>query len=340
MKGEKFSRVLRLLLRLQSGQSFTVDKLARTLGIARRTVFRDLKVLRDNGVRFYYDARTCRYRMDKGIVQPWLNLDKRQALGLLLRTLKSRDHTRFPFRRSASDAAAKILVSLPAEIRNHCNAVLGNIFTKPHPHLRTDPPDSIFELFQQAILKKQIVSIDYLLPDKHMTIATDLYPQRLVPDSYRWHVIGWSSHHKAIHAFKVDHIKKLRVLNKCFFKEDNFGADGYLGRAWSMTPERRLYNVKLRFLPEIAHDVAEVQWHDTQIAAFEADGSAIIEFCVDGLGEITWWILGFGNRVEVLAPQTLRKRITEIARSIIDKYEQKHHPDIVSIDRHPHADIV
>jgi hypothetical protein len=37
-----------------------------------------------------------------------------------------------------------------------------------------------------------------------------------------------------------------------------------------------LYNVKLTFLPEVAHDVAEVQWHSTQTVTFENGGSAIV----------------------------------------------------------------
>ena len=46
---------------------------------------------------------------------------------------------------------------------------------------------------------------------------------------------------------------------------------------------------------------------------FENDGSAVLKFRVDGLDEITWWILSYGDKVEVLAPYTLRQRIAQIA---------------------------
>ncbi len=48
------------------------------------------------------------------------------------------------------------------------------------------------------------------------------------------------------------------------------------------------------------------------------DGSAIIEFRVDGLNEITWWILGYGDRVKVLAPLALRQKIARMAQRIVD----------------------
>ena len=42
---------------------------------------------------------------------------------------------------------------------------------------------------------------------------------------------------------------------------------------------------------------------------------------VDGLGEITWWILGYGDQVEVVAPAALRRHVAAIARPIVKKYQ-------------------
>ena len=96
----------------------------------------------------------------------------------------------------------------------------------------------------------------------------------------------------------------------------------YLGRAWSMIPEGRIYNVKLRFLPKVANNVTEVQWHSTQKVSRNSDGSATVEFRVDGLGEITWWILGYGDQVQILAPRTLRNKVVETAKNMIKLNEQ------------------
>lgn len=82
-------------------------------------------------------------------------------------------------------------------------------------------------------------------------------------------------------------------------------------------PEGRIYNVELRFLPKVAENVAEVQWHSTQKVTPNGDGSIIAQFRVDGLGEIIWWILGYGDQVQVLAPKVLRKRVIETARNMV-----------------------
>ena len=54
--------------------------------------------------------------------------------------------------------------------------------------------------------------------------------------------------------------------------------------------------------------------HSTQKMTHNDDGTLTVEFLVDGLGEIRWWILGYGDQVEVLAPVALRKRIARTAK--------------------------
>ena len=56
--------------------------------------------------------------------------------------------------------------------------------------------------------------------------------------------------------------------------------------------------------------------HDSQRVTFAEDGSADVHFRVDGLGEIAWWILGYGDQVQVIAPAALRKRIAGAANEL------------------------
>ncbi|GAG48689.1 unnamed protein product, partial [marine sediment metagenome] len=111
--------------------------------------------------------------------------------------------------------------------------------------------------------------------------------------------------------------RELTTTERCFVDGENFDVYEYFGRAWSMIPEGRIYNIKLRFLPKVANNVAEVQWHSTQKVVRNSDGSATVEFRVDGLGEITWWILGYGDQVQVLAPKALRKKVLEVAKNMV-----------------------
>jgi proteasome accessory factor B len=46
-----------------------------------------------------------------------------------------------------------------------------------------------------------------------------------------------------------------------------------------------------------------------------------VEFRVDGLSEITWWVLGYGDQVRVLSPKSLRMRVLEIAENVVKMNE-------------------
>jgi predicted DNA-binding transcriptional regulator YafY len=53
----------------------------------------------------------------------------------------------------------------------------------------------------------------------------------------------------------------------------------------------------------------ETRWHLTQTATTSADGSVVLTFEIDGLEEISHWLLGWTGVVEVLEPEELRRLV-------------------------------
>jgi predicted DNA-binding transcriptional regulator YafY len=317
MKLSRVSRILHIMTALQSGQKIQVDNLAKMHNLSRRTIFRDLKELKAIGVQYNYDSMTRCYTVDEDFFLPPANLSREEAMALLLTAYKLRHHMTMPFKKATLLAAMKLENNLPIKIRSYCNDALLKIYIRPEPQAKINSLDQIFTLLLQAILKKRIVNICYDLPRHRDSVLIDLCPYHLMFGNSTWYVVGKSSLRRRVRAFKLSRIKAINMLHKCFIADEKFDIREFVGRAWSIMPEGKLYNVKLRFLPEVAHDVAEVQWHSTQTVTFENDGSAIIEFRLDGLDEITWWILSHGDRVRVLAPNVLRQRVAKIARKMV-----------------------
>jgi predicted DNA-binding transcriptional regulator YafY len=317
MKRSRLDRMLQILTALQSAHHYAVPDLAKMFGVSRRTTFRDLKDLQKAGVACHYDKKAGCYIIDTKFLLPPLNLSTHEALVLLLLLHKAKNVTHLPFEESALQAALKIEKALPGKIERFLNTNLKNIFIKGGPHIPMCLLDEIFVHLMEAILRKRVVNIHYYLPREQKSTVVDLSPYHLIYNDHTWYVLGKPDLHKRVCAFKLNRIKQLNTLDKCFTEDKEFDIHEYLGKAWSMIPEGRLYDVKLRFLAEVAHDVADVQWHGTQRVSFEDDGSAIVEFRVDGLNEITWWILSYGSRVQVLAPKILRQKIIEIAQKVV-----------------------
>lgn len=325
MKRSRINRVIEILTTLQAGESYTVGDLSKIFGMSRRTIFRDLKELQDIGVPYHYDIKTGGYTIEPEFFLPPANLNLREALSLLLLAHKVSNQIQLPFKRSALLAALKIESNLPTKIRKYCSTALRNIstradFQKPiHQNARFD---LTFTQLQEAIAKKRKVNICYYPFFESGVINIELCPYRLFYNNQKWHVLGPSSLHKSVRTFELNCIRELKTTKEYFPGDEDFDVSEYLGKAWSMVPEGRIYRVKLHFLPKVANNIAEVKWHSTQKVTPNGDGSAIVEFHVDGLSEITWWILGYGDQVQVLAPKALRKRVLEVAKNMI-KLNQK-----------------
>ena len=122
-----------------------------------------------------------------------------------------------------------------------------------------------------------------------------------------------------IKSFPFAMIRSVIMLNN-HFTEDTFDINEYLCNAWAIKPEGQIYDVSLRFKSQAAKDVISIQWHKTQEVVKNEDGSLAVSFRVDGLDEITHWILGFGDQVEVLGPQILYTRLQTIAIKMAKSY--------------------
>jgi proteasome accessory factor B len=145
-------------------------------------------------------------------------------------------------------------------------------------------------------------------------------PLKLVFLSRAWYLIAYAAHFRGIRTFKISRIKKLRVTKTFFDVPRDIDVNRYFGDAWSMIPEGTLHDVHLHFDPLVAGNVAEVCWHRNQRVERNKDGSIEFYVRVDGLREITWWILGYGDQVEVVSPAALRRRVGKVATTVAARH--------------------
>lgn len=312
----RISRAIHILTALQSGQPHTIHDLARTFAISRRTLFRDFATLRSTGVPVYYDTKDRCYKIHSHFFLPPPDLTAHETFSLLLLAYKAPSSVPVPFMASALRAALKIQSNLPPRIKRYCINALCHISVRAVATAEADSLHRRFAQFLDAILERRSLRICYFVSPEDNSTVTFLNPHHLICANGTWYVVGESSLHKALFHFKLSHVKELSVLDKHFIRNTEFDPHEYVGRAWVMNQEHTLYNIKLRFAPEAAHTVTKLRWHSTQAVTSDDDGSAIVQFRVDGLNEIMWWILSYGNQVEVLAPQVLKQRIVKIARQM------------------------
>lgn len=318
MKPDRIHRILHLLTACQSGRKLQPQEIAKSFKISRRTFHRDIEQLRKLGINCKYDSKKRCYEINSESMLPEINLTAKEAQVLLMLVHEAKNYINLPFKTSGFLAALKIERSLRTDIKQYCRSLLQNCSIRPQPQAQMNLLDTTIIILQKAITKKSIVTFKYHKDDID-DVGVRMHPYHLFYAPHSWHIVGKLGLQGKISVFKLHEIKDLTVTKCRFTDGDNFDLNEYMGSAWSIKPEGLLYNVKLRFLPEIAREVAAIQWHNTQTVTTNNDGSAILEFRVDGLNEIICWILGYGHRVKVLSPRILEKRINDIAEKMLNR---------------------
>lgn len=301
-------RLLQLMSVLGSGRAHNADQLAQVCEVSRRTIFRDLKTLDLSGVPVEYDPTRQGYRVATGYFLPATNLSVEEALGLLVVCYELGDRDGLPFHSAARTAALKLQCNLPGTLRDHLNDLTERI----HVRLgQTNPlagDEPAYRQLLDAIAGCRAVRIVYDSLTEWETIQTRLFPYRVFFSRRSWYVIGRSSLHRSVRIFNVARIKKLEPLDDRYQIPPRFSLDRHLGNAWHLIRERgRRTRVRIRFEKMVAQNVAEVHWHKTQKTRWNPDGTLDFRVTVDGLNEISWWVLGYGDQAEVLEPSELRE---------------------------------
>jgi predicted DNA-binding transcriptional regulator YafY len=321
MNLSRIHRLLKLIGLLQAGRGWSVESLAGACEVSRRTLFRDLNLLRQAGVPLQFDDRQQRYRIPGTYYLPPTNFTPEEALALLVLCHELGDDARLPFFGPARTAAVKLESSLPGRLREQLRGLSDAVSIQPAPRNPLAGQQPVYEQLIEAVAARRSVRIGYQSLTEWKDISTRLEPYRLLFSRRSWYVIGRSSLHRSRRTFNVGRIRKLEVLDDTFQIPRRFSVDRYLRNAWHLIPEPgRDSRVLVRFAKLVAQNVAEVVWHKTQQTTVREDGTLDFRVTVSGLNEISWWILGYGDQAEVLEPPELRRIVAERAARMAEQY--------------------
>ncbi len=322
MKLDRLQRLLQLVNLLQGSKGYNVESLAVECEVHRRTIFRDLDTLRQAGIPLLFDESRQRYHVPTTHFLPPTNFTTEEALALLVLCYQLGDQGQIPFSAPACSAALKLESNLPPRLREQLRAMTQAMTIQLEPRNALNGQLQVFQTVRNAIAQRTSVRIEYESFAESKQLGTRLNPYQLLFSRRSWYVIGRSSVHRSTRTFNVGRIRMATALEETFRVPRGFSIERYLGNAWHLVPESGPdQQVTVRFRPLVARNVEEVAWHKTQQTTLNADGTLDFSVTVSGLGEISWWILGYGDQAEVLGPPELRDMIRARAQRLVAVYQ-------------------
>jgi len=298
-------RVLRLLERACGGR--LVPDLAVELETTERTVYRDLEALQEAGFPLYKELRDGKH---------WWRVTDAHPPGGLPVTLSEVLALRAARGALTSLRDAPVTVALHSLIHK-LDALLApamRAFARDLDHaVVADPfgrvPPAVMDAVERGMTRQRSVEVTYR-DSAGRTSHRRVDPYNLWFHRGSFYLIGWCHLRHEIRTFLTARVVQATLTDAPFESIPGYDFETFALRRFRIMAEGKTHAVHLRFAPEVAPYVKERTWHPDQRLADRPNGGVDLMMDVDGLTELTSWILSFGGKAKVLGPPELLQRVT------------------------------
>ncbi|MGY4981229.1 helix-turn-helix transcriptional regulator [Streptomyces sp. 900105755] len=314
----KSSRLVAILLLLQTRGRMTAAQLAAELEVSVRTVYRDVEALGAAGVPLYGDAgHAGGYRLLDG----WrtrltgLTTAETEALFLAGAPGPAADLGLGPV---LAAAQLKVRAALPPELRGHADRISGR-FHLDAPGWYADADETPYlAAVAEAVWNGRALDVRYRRWREPAEVRRRLEPYGLVLKAGRWYVVAAPGPR----TYRVDQILELTLLDEEFSRPEAFD----LAAHW--TAYQRDFHVRLygdggealvRLAPGVTLPRAETVGTN---AAW-----TLARVPIESVDHATAQFLRLGTDIEVLGPPELRARMARTIAELAERYGNREADD-------------
>jgi predicted DNA-binding transcriptional regulator YafY len=183
-------------------------------------------------------------------------------------------------------------------------------------------PLQFFQVVATAVLERKRLALTYYSRARDEETQRAVSPQRLVHYRENWYVDTWCHLRDDIRSFSIDAIRAATLLDEPAREVPTAQLDAVLAAGYGIFSGSDVEWAKLRFSPQRARWVAAEQWHPQQRTRWEDDGAYVLELPYSDSRELIMDILKHGADVEVLAPETLRRQVSEALGAALQRYSR------------------
>ena len=316
------SRLLSIMMLLQAKGRMSAEALADELEVSVRTIYRDIDQLSAAGVPVYADiGRNGGFALLDGWRTRLTGLTAPAARALFLSGLPG-PASELGLGDEVAAAELKLLAALPADWQSEATRMSSRFHLDPKGWFSTGPRPEFLKAVAEAVWTERRIWIKY---DSWTQVSERLVePLGLVLKGGVWYLVG--RRENGMRTYRLSQIQALTLTDERFERPAEFD----LPRHWQESTaafEREVYvgvarvratRIGVSRLKDISQRVKEAI--ETQALAFDADGWTELDVPVEEDRWASREMTRVGAEVEVLAPDTLRARMVEIATQLARSY--------------------
>jgi predicted DNA-binding transcriptional regulator YafY len=319
------SRLLQILLLLQTRRQLTARELAEELEVSLRTIYRDVEALAAAGVPVYADqGRAGGYRLVDGYRTKLTGLTEGEAAALFLVGMPG-PAAALGLTEQTSAAELKLLAALAPDQRDRAGR-LKNRFHLDMPAWYREAEDSPYlSAVAEAVLHDRRVKVLYRRWEAPREVERLLEPYGLVLKNGSWYVVAATP--GGVRTYRVSNILELTPTDEVFTRPPGFE----LARHWQehldeFEQRRFTGGAVVKISAELVVRLSDLSATLLLKAIADAeaepaeDGSITVAVPIESIANAATQLIRYGNLLEVLEPPELRTRIAQIAESLVTLY--------------------
>ncbi|CCH32158.1 YafY family protein [Actinosynnema sp. NPDC047251] len=325
------SRLVSLLLLLQTRDRMTAQQLADALEVSVRTIYRDVEALNASGVPIYGEpGNEGGYRLLEGYRTRLTGLTAGEAQMLFLTGLPAAA-AQLGLATAVTGARLKLTAALPAELRDRANRVADRFHLDAPSWYHEGDPTPHLAVVADAVWNQHTLQIRYLRWAKPQEITRIVQPYGLVLKAGHWYLVA--RHPGQFRTYRISRILDAHALPDSFDRVEDFTLAGYWHDYLEHFDQRRhQHQATLRVSPR-GLDLMPHLWEPAVVHAArqtatgpDPQGWTQITIPIESVEVALPELLKLGADAEVLTPENLRAHIIHTLRAMNHVYDYPNAP--------------
>ncbi|MBN1934485.1 MAG: YafY family transcriptional regulator [Anaerolineae bacterium] len=311
------TRLLSLIMLLQSRPSWKAAELCDELRVSERTVHRYMAMLEEMGIPLYSERGPYGgFSLLRGYKLPPLIFTAEEATVLYMGANLMGEIWGQTYEAAVTSVTAKLDNVLPDDLRHEVTQARQNLVVSGLTARDYRPWNPIIHKLRECIANHHCVSIQYHSFGLELTERV-IEPYALTLQWGLWYLVGFCRLRQDLRTFRIDRIQQITPIKECFVIPRDFDVREYMARMMHFEPT---YRVEIHLDHSVAAQIRERQGHWMQIQD-HSDGSITARFGVATLDWVLGWTLSYGNKAKVLAPSELIEQIKTTAQGALEQYQ-------------------
>jgi predicted DNA-binding transcriptional regulator YafY len=175
----------------------------------------------------------------------------------------------------------------------------------------------------QGILESKKISVTYLRRGGTEPKTYTLNPLGIVSKDGLFYLVATVWNYDDPGQYALHRIKKAELQEDDARVPAGFDLNRYVyeEKEFSYPHSKRKIKFRAHFSSEVGYHLYESRLSEDQSIRQLPSGRLLVTATLDETDELIWWILGFGNNVEVKYPPKLRRAISDILRQSLALYK-------------------